>query len=279
MNYAILGANGALGKALNLYLKKNKRTFKSFPKEELDVTLPSDFSRLEPFDVVINASAYTDVNQAEKQPEKAYLINAKAVGDLASFTKKTGKKLIHFSTDYVFDGKKRAPYEEKEATKAINAYGKSKEAGEKLLFLHNPKALLIRTSWLFSLTHPSFVTKILELFETKKEIFVVEDQLGKPTYVEDLALATLQLEKLSGIYHFSNREEVSWYEFAKEIWNIRKQYGKTYLEKISPKVSASPVKRPAYSVLSTKKYENEISSIRSWKEPLKTLIKMQGAAL
>ena len=222
-----------------------------------------------PFTHVINCAAYTAVDQAEKETTKAYRLNASAVALLATLSKKRGNKLIHFSTDYVFDGVK-GRYVETDQTAPLSAYGRSKEAGEQLLLKHCPHALLIRTSWLFGKEGLNFVTKMITLMGEKETMTVVNDQKGRPTYADDLAAETLSLLDASGLYHFANEGETTWYGFASAIWETLQYQGKTRcqsIEPISTETGKGLAKRPCSSVLLTQK-----CSPRHWKEGLKEVI-------
>lgn len=246
---------------------------------DLDVTdqerVFEEFMTIQP-DVVINATGYTNVDLAEKEIEKANEVNGYAVGILAKASREIGAILVHFSTDYVFDGQKAEGYKEEDITNAINAYGRSKELGEKLLVeemelqedMHEPegKYFLIRSSWLFGKHGKNFVDTMLKLGKEQKELKVVDDQHGKPTYTLDLARQVKFLldtrEYPSGIYHITNEEETSWYDYAKAIFSLYK--AKVNVLPCSSKEYVRPAERPQHSSL----INTKLPPLRPWKEAL-----------
>lgn len=277
MRVLVLGKNGMLGHdILKVFAKDDVIALGS---ADLDITDQEDvfeqFMTIQP-DVVINATGYTNVDLAEKEKEKADEVNGYAVGVLAKAAREIGATFVHFSTDYVFDGSIARGYHEEDVTKPLNAYGSSKELGEKLLVeemelqqdMYEPegKYFLIRTSWLFGKHGKNFVDTMIKLGKEQKEIKVVNDQHGKPTFTLDLARQVKFLldtrEYPSGIYHIVNEEETTWYDFAKEIFAL-------YKSKVSvvPCTSAEyprPAKRPQYSSLTNTK----LPPLRPWKEAL-----------
>lgn len=256
----ILGANGMLGSDL----------FKVFPDalkfthSELDITdrdvVIRTITTNKP-DVVINAAAYTKVDQAEDEEELANLINGYAPGYIAEGCSQAGARLIHYSTDYVFDGSK-PEYIESDSTNPINAYGRSKLLGEQEIAKHTDNFMIIRTSWLFGKHGRNFVDTMLRLSQQMEKVKVVNDQFGKPTYTADLALKTAEIMNMEpGIYHITNDGTCSWYEFASAI-----------IPNVIPCTSAEyPVKakRPTYSVLNNTK----TTPMRHWKDALKKYAK------
>jgi len=254
----VTGANGQLGKSIH-------RISSNYPElkivftdvEELDITKTEEvnaFFENHAFDYCINCAAYTAVDKAEEEVDKAFLINATAVKNLAEACKTSGAALIHISTDFVFDGSKRTPYTEEDTPNPLSVYGKSKLQGEEIIQKFWNKHFIVRTSWLYSEYGNNFVKTMLRLAETRKQISVVNDQIGSPTYAGDLASFLLEIinkpSKDYGIYHYSNKGSLSWYDFAVEIF---KQHKKA-VRVVPIPTSAYPTaaKRPRYSVLSKK---------------------------
>ena len=251
----VTGANGQLGLAIKAAVTDYPQlSFVFSGKAELDVTAAQQieaFFKNHAFDFCINCAAYTAVDKAEEEVDKAYLLNAIAVKNLAEACKTFGAVLIHISTDFVFDGSKRTPYTEEDTPNPLSVYGKSKLQGEEYIQKIWNKHFIVRTSWLYSEYGNNFVKTMLRLAETRDEISVVNDQIGSPTYAGDLASFLLEIinkpSKDYGIYHYSNEGEISWYDFAVEIF---KQHKKA-VRVVPIPTSAYPTaaKRPAYSVL------------------------------
>lgn len=243
----------------------------SFPHNEWDITSLSQTQKIlndhHP-DYVLNTAAYTAVDLAEEEQDKAFLVNAKAVEMLANECHRRKIKLVHISTDYVFNGKWYHPYTEKDDTNPINVYGKSKLQGEEIAL--EKGATVFRVSWLYSTTGKNFVNTMLRLAETKKQISVVSDQIGTPTYAKDAArwiLKAIKQKLPSGLYHFSNEGVASWYDFAVAIFQLTK----TQVEviPIESKDFPTKAKRPYYSVLSKQKIKSHIQEkIPHWFEAL-----------
>lgn len=266
MRILILGAKGMLGTELSSVLGDLNPTL--WDQEDLNITQESavrnKITVLNP-ELIINAAAYTDVDGAETNQDTANQINGKAVEILGVVANKIGAVLVHYSTDYVFDGRNKKGYKEDNATNPINAYGKSKLLGEKAIKKNCQKYYLIRTSWLFGKHGKNFVKTIIQLGKSKKEIKVVADQFGQPTYTVDLALKTRELveaKKEYGIYHITNEGITSWYDFTREIF---RQIGLTV--KVTPVATSEfprPARRPEYSIL----INTKLTPMRSWKEAL-----------
>lgn len=251
----------------------------AFGSTDLDITeqerVFEEFMTIQP-DVVINATGYTNVDLAEKETEKANEINGYAVGVLAKASREVGATLVHFSTDYVFDGQKAGGYREDDVTNPVNAYGRSKELGEKLLIeemevqqdMYEPegKYFLIRTSWLFGKHGKNFVDTMVKLGKDQPELKVVNDQHGKPTFTLDLARQVKFLldthEYPSGIYHVTNEEETTWYDFAKGIFGLYKN--KVSVLPCTSREYVRPAIRPQYSSL----VNTKLPPLRPWKEAL-----------
>lgn len=257
INILVTGAKGQLGSEIK-YLSPDypKCHFIFTDKEELDISnfqALQEFFELKKVDIIINAAAYTAVDKAEEEEELAMKINNKAIFNLSLFAKRFNIKLIHVSTDYVFDGKKNTPYSESDRVNPIGAYGKTKLAGEFSLIDSNPNnSMIIRTSWLYSLFGQNFLNSMIRLSHERESLGIVYDQIGSPTYARDLAKFILDFApsfKSSGvkIYHYSNEGVASWYDFAHAIFEIANI--KMDLKPILSHEYPTPTKRPSYSVL------------------------------
>ena len=276
----LIGCKGMLGLEIARQLTELKVDFCASGRE-VDITQLSsllDFSADKKIDYIINCAAYNFVDKAESQEAEAFKVNQKGPENIALLAKKIGAKLIHISTDYVFDGKKTSPLLEDDPTNPISVYGKSKLLGEIAVKENLTEHYIIRTSWLYGFEGKNFVYTILKLINSKESIKVVNDQIGSPTFAFDLAkviISIFQNENLPyGIYNYSDAGQISWWEFAKEIQKIaidRKLIQNLKCNIISSTSAQYPAiaKRPAYSVLSTKKIQNALSiKIPDWKESL-----------
>jgi dTDP-4-dehydrorhamnose reductase len=273
----VLGSTGMLGSELCLLLKKKGIPFVGTDKGQADVSsLKSleNFSKDLEISHIFNCTAYKKVDQAEKEKDLASLVNAQGPENMGRLAGEKGAKLIHFSTDYVFEGSRFYPYCEEDTPNPLNTYGNTKWEGEKRLLALMPDACIIRTSWLCGHHGLNFISKMLKLMQEKSEIKVVHDQKGRPTFCEDLAACAWELRDCSGIFHFANTGEASWYEFALGIYEEAKKKFPLVCEKMIPISSdqfPALAKRPAYSVLDTKKVEALLKRRpRSWKEALQT---------
>ncbi|AXY75459.1 dTDP-4-dehydrorhamnose reductase [Paraflavitalea soli] len=295
----VTGANGQVGMSLRtLSAAYPAFDFVFLTKDELPIHRFELVSQY--FDVVrpaycINAAAYTAVDKAETDKETAFLVNGDAVGVLASACARYGTKFIHISTDYVFDGTSPEPYKEDTRTNPVNVYGVSKLRGEALCLLYNADAMIIRTAWVYSEHGNNFVKTMLRLMKERPAINVVSDQVGAPTYAEDLAKAMLeivsrgsgggsqesgattqgsvpgtqntQLQWTPGIYHYSNQGRISWYDFAVAIKELT---GSACSVNPIPTVQyPTPAKRPSFSLLDTHKIQTTYQlAIPAWKDSL-----------
>jgi len=284
-NILVTGAGSQLGKSLQS-LPAGDFIFDFQRKDTLDIRNKKQLNQIfekKNFDYCLNFAAYTDVNSAEKEPEKCFDINAKAVENLAKICKKHDCTLVHISTDYVFDGKKDKPYDENDPTNPINIYGKSKQKGEAFIRQHLTKYIIIRTSWLYSAYNRNFVKTIIDLSAQKKELQLVNDQTGTPTFALDLVrfiLFVIQKMKRGksddyyGIFHFSNNGEATWFEFGEQI--IKLSGSKTKIIPVTSGQFLSPAKRPAYSVLSKNKIKKVFNyEVRNWKTALQEYFETQ----
>lgn len=276
INILVTGSNSQIANTLRQLYGKNQTSFKfSFKnKSEIDITNQREVLELfkkNKFDYCINTAAFTNVEQSEISHDLAYETNELGVKNLVEGCKLNDTILMHFSTDYVFDGEKQSPYFEDDQPNPINEYGKSKLAGEQVITKRLKKFYIIRTSWLYSKFKNNFVKTILKLGRTKKEINVIDDQFGCPTNVVDLCELIYHIitrnELVFGIYHFSNKGSTTWYEFAKVILGACNF--KTKINPISSKDYPSIVKRPKYSVLNIEKIEHKLPfEIPHWKDSL-----------
>ena len=277
-NILITGADGQLGMEFkSLPIDDLDDNFIFTSSKELDITnhkIVRKFILHKKINVIINCAAYTLVDKAEIEPNKADQINHQAVANLAQIAKDLFVKLIHISTDYVFDGNKSSPYVESDPTNPQTVYGKTKLNGEKAIIKTNPKdSIIIRTSWLFSQFGKNFVNKMLELAKTNKQISVVSDQIGSPTSANDLARVILKIiPKIKNnnveLFHFSNGGSCSWFDFAKEIFKINNI--STILTPVFSDDYKSKANRPNFSVLSSDKIKNKYKfAIPSWMDALK----------
>ena len=281
MTILVTGGNGQLGSALRLASAESNHRYVFTDVEELDITSAAAveaFFEREKVDVVVNCAAYTAVDLAEENEAQADLINHRAVVLLAEACKRHNATLIHISTDYILSGEADAPYTEESNPAPLNAYGRTKLAGERAIAESGCNAIILRTSWLYSEFGRNFCKTMRELTATRTEIKVVADQFGTPTYAGDLASAIVQIIESGqytkfGIYNYSNEGECSWYDFACEI---AKQSGNNGC-KITPCTTADyPTKaqRPHYSVLDKSKAKATFGfTISQWQESLAKCIK------
>ena len=278
----VIGAQGQLGQSFQYWaphFPNFKILFKDLPELDLlDGDQLERYFKSTSINIVINCAAYTAVDQAEDEPKMAHQLNATAINSLSELSKAYGFKLIHFSTDYVFDGLANTPYGEDDPLSPLGIYGKTKAEGEALMQYAGIDGWIIRTSWLFSPYGKNFVKTIFSLLQNKDEINVVADQTGSPTYAIDLAAATLKaldqnpLFNGVNVYHYTNSGHTTWYGIATAI----KQQINTHC-KIHPVVTAGyPTKaqRPKYSILSCEKIKKEFNlNPQPWESALKDCLK------
>jgi dTDP-4-dehydrorhamnose reductase len=272
MKILILGHKGMLGHELVKEFK-NDHELVLWDREQIDISKKEDVIKkigdLWP-DVVINAAAYTAVDEAESNKDLVYKVNGCAVGFLATACKEVNALLIHFSTDYVFDGENHNGYKENHPYNPINIYGKSKALGEKMILDVSPRYYIIRTSWLFGKHGKNFVETMLRLAGENKDIKVVNDQFGSPTYAKDLASEVKKLVESQnpyGIYHITNSETCSWYDFAVKIFELSSLNLK--IKPVKSEEFPTPAKRPIYSML----INTKLPPMRKWEEALKDYLK------
>lgn len=271
----VTGANGQLGKEIRQLEKVwPQYNFLFLSREDLPIhhfeLVRHYFEAVHP-DYLINCAAYTAVDKAETERELAFQVNAEAVGVLAAICQQQHCRLIHISTDYVFDGTATRPYREDDTCGPRSVYGASKWEGEKLALQYNPECIIIRTSWVYSSFGKNFVKTILRLLKEKPALFVVNDQIGSPTYAADLAEALLTIISSSnwkpGIYNYSNSGSISWFELASAIASL--QQSTVPVQGISTDKYPTAAHRPAYSVLDTTKINQTYNvPIKDWRESL-----------
>ena len=277
MKVLLTGANGQLGSCFVDIFPSKWELIKT-DAEQLDITdeyaVDCFIAKYKP-DAIINAAAYTAVDKAEDEPQLAYNVNVIGPKNLSISSRKYNAKFFHVSTDYVFDGTNNIPYVEEDITNPINIYGETKRKGEIAVLDNDPTAIVIRTSWVFSPYGNNFVKTMLRLATEKKQLSIIDDQLGNPTYAGDLAQLILQLlhKKIDGgIYHFCGDSSTSWFLFAKRIFEIAlNQKIITQSPEIIPiKTEAFPTKatRPKYSVMSVEKLGKHGLSASDWNKGL-----------
>ncbi|MCD0473679.1 dTDP-4-dehydrorhamnose reductase [Flavobacterium sp. EDS] len=275
----VTGANGQLGSELSL-LSSNYPQFQWVFADRTIITLDNlDLLKVQLSDIkpsiILNCGAYTAVDKAETEKELANVINHLAVEVLAKYVAKNAVKLIHVSTDYVFDGTSSMALDEEAPTKPINVYGATKRAGEIVCLQENPNAIIIRTSWVYSKFGNNFVKTMQRLMQERDSISVVNDQIGSPTYATDLAQAMIKIvlsEKwIPGIYNYSNEGEISWYEFALAIKDIGGY--NCEVNGIPSSAYPTPAKRPSFSLLDKNKIKKVYGTdVPNYKESLKKMM-------
>ncbi|WP_026714557.1 dTDP-4-dehydrorhamnose reductase [Flavobacterium daejeonense] len=276
----VTGANGQLGSELRVLSKDTSFEWVFTDWQELDLcdldNLAAAISKINP-QIIINCAAHTAVDKAESEYELSDVLNHKAVAVMAQWSAANHCKLIHISTDYVFDGNSAVALTEEAPTAPINVYGVTKLAGEKACVQHNPDAIIIRTSWVYSSFGNNFVKTMSRLMQERDSLNVVNDQIGSPTYAADLAQAILTIinhpKWQSGIYHFSNEGEISWYEFAKAIQEIGRF--DCAVSGIPTSAYPTPAKRPAYSLLDKTKIKQVYDvAVPNYKESLQKCMEL-----
>lgn len=276
-NILVTGADGQLGRELQAIAPSySNYRFLFTDKTQLaieDTSAVKKYFSFQQIDHCINCAAYTAVDNAETEKEKAFLINGVATGELAKVCQQYNTQLIHISTDYVFDGTAVTPYKESDPTSPVNSYGESKLMGEQLAMQNDPSTIIIRTSWMYSAYGNNFVKTMLRLMKEKESINVVNDQYGCPTYAADLAAAIMviidnldsrQAAKQQGVFNYCNSGPINWFEFANAIKELS---GSNCIVNPVPTLQyPTAAKRPQYTVLDTKKIRDTFNvSIPDWK--------------
>jgi dTDP-4-dehydrorhamnose reductase len=279
----LIGNKGMLGSDVEEILKGKKLRYAATDLE-VDITDSEAlrrFVRGKTFEWIINCSAYTAVDRAEDEPEKAFQVNAQGPLNIARVAKKIGAKLIHISTDYVFDGEKDGAYTEDDVPNPMSVYGKSKLQGEKNIQSVFDDFIILRTAWLYGKNGKNFVNTMLTLFNERDSVKVVSDQYGSPTYTKDLAAIILHIVQFPktefGIYHFTNEGKTSWYEFAKKIYDLGEKGSliKKIVEIVKILTSVYPTRahRPRNSYLSKERIKTVYrTDIRRWEHALEEYI-------
>ena len=283
----VTGANGQLGRSIKSLVDQNKTNYQFLfaAREQLDLENFKNvrsFIENKQFDIILNCAAYTAVDKAETEIEKANSVNHLAVKNIAEIAKDNYIKLIHISTDYVFDGFKPESYNETDKTLPLNVYGKSKLEGENAIFsVMKSNAIIIRTSWVYSVFGNNFVDTILNLIQKKDNLHIISDQVGSPTNAKDLAGALISIinnkkfnetDIPSQVFHYSNDGGCSWYDFAKEIANISGT--KCIINPISSKDYPQDATRPKYVLINSRKIQDFFGlNIIFWKDSLRSCIK------
>jgi len=276
----VTGSHGQLGSEFRFLHHSSPHEFKFTDSNALDITNLEALKRFfdqNTVDVILNCAAYTAVDKAEDQKELAFAVNREGVSNLVNICQKHDIKLIHFSTDYVFNGKTVRPYNESDVVNPLGVYGASKLAGEQLILNSGISALIIRTSWLYAEYGKNFVKTMMALGRERESLSIVYDQIGTPTNARDLAEACLvcieKIKNWSGdrkLYHYSNEGVTSWYDFALSIFELYQ-----ISCKVDPILSQDyPVKapRPAYSVLNKRQFKADFGvKIPHWRASLQTL--------
>jgi dTDP-4-dehydrorhamnose reductase len=275
MRIWVAGAAGMLGKEVAQQLSIKNIDFIGTDRTQVDITQKKaieSFVSEQKITHIINCAAYTKVDQAESDRKNAYLVNATGAKNLSELP----VAVIHFSTDYVFDGCSNTPYSEGDRTNPLNVYGASKQEGEKELL----NACVIRTSWLFGQYGKNFVHTMIKLMLERETLSIVCDQIGRPTCAKDLAEFAIHMLNQKGLFHFANREETSWYSFAKAIYQSGLSLGFPFkvkeIKPIPTKEYPTTAIRPPYSVLSTEKIEQQFQIYpRPWHTALIEVLNAQ----
>ncbi len=288
MNKSILliGNNGQVGTELQHTLSSNYKVF-TVARPQIDLTQPDNLRQIiretQP-EIIINAAAYTAVDKAETEPEIAHTVNAIAPRIIAEESQKLGSFLIHISTDYVFNGNNNYPYQETDITNPLSVYGKTKLAGEIAIQNTCSQYIILRTAWVYGTYGKSnFVKTMLRLGKERPEVRVVADQIGSPTWAQDIALAITQIipqltAEIAGIYHYTNSGVASWYDFTIAIFEEAEKLGfphkMTNVIPITTPEYPTPAKRPAYSVLACEKISQVLGTYPPhWRQGLRLMLK------
>jgi dTDP-4-dehydrorhamnose reductase len=284
----LIGCKGMLGAEIFLLLEKSGLSFVGTDRE-IDITDAEalrQFAEKQPVGWIINCAAYTAVDKAEDDAENCRRLNTQGAANIAACARSIGARLIHISTDYVFDGSLPRPYREDDSTNPIGIYGLTKRDGELAVLENNPCSYIIRTAWLYGRHGNNFVHTMLRLMNERDEVKVVDDQRGSPTWAFDLASAVLALIKMVdsgknvsfGIYHYTNEGNITWFDFAKEIFRQGREQGRITKDcAVKPCTSAefpAKVKRPAFSVLDKGKIKTALGiNVPGWEKSLTEFLK------
>jgi len=272
--FVVIGAAGMLGRAWCALLRERGHDVLPLDREEVDITDPASLGAAVPrmCRAIVNCAAYTDVDGAESDEAAATKLNGEAVGYLAQHARDGGATLIHYSTDYVFNGQATEPYPTDTPHDPVNAYGRSKAVGERALWASGANHLLIRTSWLYAPWGHNFVRTMLRLTAERDELSVVDDQRGRPTSAEHLAATSLALLDAGGrgTFHVTDGGQCTWHGFTAEI---AKQAGHACdIKPCTSEQFVRPAKRPAYSVLDLRRTESLVGPMPDWQQNLAAVL-------
>lgn len=276
----VTGAAGQLGTAFSAM----DRDILAVSRSDLDITdadqIAALVAQLRP-STIVNCAAYTAVDTAEIDEELATEVNGRAVGLLAEVAVDSGCRFVTYSTDYVFDGTATQPYVESDPTNPVGAYGRSKLVGEQLALAASSDSLVIRTSWVLSGTHDNFVATMIKLVAEGKQLSVVNDQVGNPTVVEDLAEATIALldRSVGGVMHVTNSGSTTWFDLARFAVTTA-GLDPNLIQPCSTEEYPTPARRPAYSVLGSERFaDTGVGSLRSWRDATRAVVEAQSERL
>jgi dTDP-4-dehydrorhamnose reductase len=282
MKVLVTGASGQLGRETVLALQTAGKDVVGTDRKELDFSRPDTVAKgiaAHQADWVINCAAYTHVDKAEEEREQALLVNRNSAKAVAEGVAAYGGRLLHVSTDFIFDGEQSHPYAEPDPVNPLGAYGQSKWEGERAVRDTMPDAVIVRTAWVYGVHGHNFVKTMLRLAAERDELRVVDDQIGTPAWTADISRALLSLIEADarGVFHFTNEGVASWYDFASEIIANARDLGfPLKVQKISPIPSTDfplPATRPAYSVLSKVKIRQVLDyPIPHWRDSLRAMM-------
>jgi dTDP-4-dehydrorhamnose reductase len=284
MKVVVTGKGGQLASEFEA-LKGFDPNWTFLSEQDLDITNKTSmlsYFKSNTFDLVINCAAYTAVDKAEDEEELAFKVNAEGTKSLVEACEQMGAKLIHYSTDYVFDGSSKKPYTELDTPNPNSVYGASKLKGEEYIQANNEvKSIILRTSWVYSSYGNNFVKTMIRLGGERDELGVVADQIGSPTYAHDLAIDTLKVIKdinykwkNADIFHYSNEGSCSWHDFAKQIFDFKGIEVK--LNSLSTEEFPTRATRPKFSLLDKTKFKKTFNvEIQDWKSSLENMLKSE----
>lgn len=284
MKVLVTGAGGQLGREFVLLLEQSGIEAIALTRGELELSGDAGVIAgcIESYraDWVVNCAAYTQVDKAESEPDMAFAINRDAAAAIAAGVKRSGGRMLHVSTDFVFAGDKGSPYKEEDAAAPLGIYGQSKYEGEQAVLKELPDAGILRTAWVYGVHGNNFVKTILRVAGEREELRVVDDQIGTPSWTRDIATAMLALirNNISGIYHFTNEGVASWYDFALAIVEMGAEAGFEIKAKAVHPIPTvdypTPAQRPSYSVLSKTRIRPLLpSTIPHWRSSLTNMVK------
>ena len=279
MKILVLGCKGQLGRSLNDQLKSTDHEVIYTSREQIDIAdfkeTKNQIQKISPY-LIINATAYTAVDKAEEDQKTANLINHLAVKNIAYTCNQQGCWLIHFSTDFVFDGSSKIPYKESDKTNPQGVYGKTKHNGELAIEASGCKYIILRTAWVFSEYGDNFLKTMLRLGAYRDELSIVGDQIGCPTYAQDIARSVVEivpqlyLRDYNGLYHYCGDKPCSWFDFANAIFDqamVNNLKIPNKVNSIETSAYPTPAKRPAFSVLNCSKIENDFGvQASNWRD-------------